>query len=140
MTQSTCSTGLLLPGFPHFQSNKVKRVRKPRQPPAAVGCQQPPGFLFCCLSYVTCLVPITKAPWRVRLSPQIKDFVHQNKQQFSKHTKVCFCQLCHFSIKKIKYVLSPGFTSSHYSCTEEAPVQVEQVFPNTQYLLDHSQQ
>lgn len=97
----------------------------------------PEPSLSCCLSYLTCLFPITKALRRVRRPPPDKGFCSskENKQQFSKHTEVCFCQRLDFSIVKIKYALPARFKSSG---AEEAPVQVEQVFPNTQYLLDHS--
>lgn len=115
----------------------MKRVRKPSQPRATMECKQPRAFPFLRLVLPYLLLPHHKSTAEGQTSPLEKGFCSskESKQQFSKHTEVGFCQRRDFSILRIKYALSARFKSSG---AEEAPVQVEQVFPNTQYLLDHS--
>lgn len=144
MTQATCSTGLLSPGSPYFQSNKVKRVaRKPSEPPASVGCKQPWGFLFCCLCRVTHFFPVTKALWRVRLSPQIKDFVHQKKtnSSFQNILRSAFVSIWISQSKKLNMRFHLGSRQATTAALRKCLFRYSRYFPtpSTQYLLDHSQ-
>lgn len=63
MPRATCSTGLPLPGSPHFKLNKVQEVKEPRQSPAVSSPGDP--FWICHLLLL--------------VQGQIDDFVHQNK-------------------------------------------------------------
>lgn len=136
MPRATCSTGLPLPGSPHFKLNKVKQVKKPRQLPAVTGCEQPWRFLFGSLSCYL-LLSWDKSPVQGQTSPPDRWFSSskESNQQFSKHTKSAFVSIWISQPKKIQSVPLPGFRSIHCSCREEVPVQVEQVFPNSQHPI-----
>lgn len=94
MPRATCSTGLPLPGSPHFKLNKAKQVKKPRQPSAATGCEQPWRFLFGSLSCYL-LLPWYKSPVQGQTSPPDRWFCSskESNQQFSKHTMSAFVSI-----------------------------------------------
>lgn len=96
-----------------------------------------PGDSSLALCPVTCFFPGIKALCRVRLPPQTDDFVHQKKATSSFQNIPCLLLSASgfLNQKKIQSVPLPGFRSSHCSCREEVPVQVEQVFPNSQHPI-----
>lgn len=108
-----------------------------------MGCKQPCSFLFCCLSYVTCFLPVIKALWRFRLPPQRKDFIHQKKtsSSFQNILRSAFVSIWISQSKKLNMRFHLGSRQATTAALRKCLFRYSRYFPTpgTQYLLDHSQ-